>query len=55
VQFEIKMEETINQAKELISKLLPDKNMKIVFDIPGGSDKSDILINKIKVKVTETY
>lgn len=43
-------EKTIDKIKALLSELLPENNMNISFNIPGGSDKPEKLKEKIKYK-----
>jgi vacuolar-type H+-ATPase subunit F/Vma7 len=44
---------TIDKIKELLAELLPENNIKIVFNIPGNSDKPERLKEKIKIELTE--
>ncbi|MCK5610867.1 hypothetical protein KAR91_53835 [Candidatus Pacearchaeota archaeon] len=45
----------INQIKELLSVLCPEKNMKFVFNLPGGCESAEHLKSKIKIEITEFF
>jgi len=49
------MKKEIDKIKEILSSLQPEGNIKIVFNIPGGSDSPENLKKKIKTEVTNFY
>lgn len=49
----IDKETAMTEIKTILSKFLPEKGMKIIFNVPGGSDSPDNLRGKIKIELTE--
>lgn len=43
----------LNQIKELLSVLCPEKNMRFIFNLPGGCESPEYLKSKIKIEITE--